>query len=41
MMPLCLAGIGEENTIKKGLNLKDMSLEEMDRIWDEAKSKGL
>lgn len=31
----------EENTIKKGLNLKDMSLEEMDRIWDEAKSKGL
>lgn len=31
----------EENTIKKGLNLKDMSLKEMDAIWDEAKSKGL
>ena len=31
----------EENTIKKGLNLKDMSLEDMDKIWNEAKSKGL
>ncbi len=31
----------EENTIRKGLDLKEMSLAEMDRIWDEAKSKGL
>ncbi|MCQ2143334.1 MAG: nucleoside triphosphate pyrophosphohydrolase [Bacteroidales bacterium] len=31
----------EENTLKKGLSLKDMTLGEMDRIWDEAKSKGL
>ena len=31
----------EEHTIKEGKSLKDMSLEEMDRIWNEAKSKGL
>lgn len=31
----------EENTIKKGLNLKEMSLAEMDAIWDEAKAKGM
>ncbi|MDR1646249.1 MAG: nucleoside triphosphate pyrophosphohydrolase [Tannerellaceae bacterium] len=31
----------EEQTLKKGRPLKDMSLEEMDRIWDEAKAKGL
>lgn len=31
----------EENTIRKGRDLKDMTLTEMDRIWDEAKSKGL
>ena len=31
----------EENTIKQGLNLKDMSLEEMDKYWNEAKKKGL
>ena len=31
----------EENTIRKGLKLTDMTLAEMDRIWDEAKSKGL
>lgn len=31
----------EENTIKQGRNLKDMSLEEMDRYWDEAKKLGL
>lgn len=31
----------EENTIRKGRNLKEMTLSEMDRIWDEAKSKGL
>ena len=31
----------EENTIRKGLNLKDMTLAEMDAVWDEAKSKGL
>jgi len=29
----------EEKTIKKGLDLKDMSLEEMDKYWDEAKLK--
>ena len=31
----------EENTIRKGIKLTDMSLEEMDKIWDEAKEKGL
>lgn len=31
----------EEQTIRKGRNLTDMSLSEMDAIWDEAKSKGL
>ena len=31
----------EEQTIQKGINLKDMTLEEMDAIWDEAKRKGL
>ena len=31
----------EENTIRKGRNLTDMTLAEMDAIWDEAKSKGL
>ncbi|MCF0176460.1 MAG: nucleoside triphosphate pyrophosphohydrolase [Bacteroidales bacterium] len=31
----------EENTLRKGLDLKTMSLAEMDRIWDEAKAKGL
>ena len=31
----------EEQTIRKGRNLTDMSLAEMDRIWDEAKAKGL
>ena len=31
----------EEHTIKEGINLKDMTLEEMDAIWDEAKEKGL
>jgi MazG family protein len=31
----------EEHTIKEGRNLTDMSLAEMDKIWDEAKSKGL
>ena len=31
----------EEHTIKEGKSLKEMSLEEMDRIWNEAKSKGL
>ena len=29
----------EEHTIKEGKNLKDMSLEEMDAIWNEAKKK--
>lgn len=31
----------EENTIKKGLKLKDLTLAEMDAIWDEGKAKGL
>ena len=31
----------EEHTIKEGKNLKEMSLAEMDAIWDEAKKKGL
>ena len=31
----------EDHTIKEGLDLNDMSLEEMDKIWNEAKSKGL
>ena len=31
----------EEHTIKEGKSLKDMTLEEMDAIWNEAKKKGL
>ena len=31
----------EEHTIRQGRNLNDMSLEEMDAIWDEAKAHGL
>ena len=31
----------EENTIRKGRNLTDMTLAEMDSIWDEGKAKGL
>ena len=31
----------EEHTIRQGRNLNDMSLEEMDAIWEEAKAKGL
>ena len=31
----------EENTIRKGRNLTDMTLAEMDAIWDEGKAKGL
>ena len=31
----------EEHTIQEGINLKDMTLEEMDAIWNEAKKKGL
>ncbi|GHT37849.1 nucleoside triphosphate pyrophosphohydrolase [Bacteroidia bacterium] len=31
----------ETHTIQQGLNLKEMSLEEMDKLWDEAKAKGL
>lgn len=27
----------EDNSLKKGKNLKDISLEEMDKLWDEAK----
>lgn len=31
----------EEHTIKAGRNLNDMTLSEMDALWNEAKSKGL
>ena len=31
----------EEQTIRKGRNLTDMTLAEMDAIWDEGKAKGL
>lgn len=31
----------EDHTIKQGRSLKDMTLEEMDAIWNEAKRKGL
>lgn len=31
----------EEHTIKQGKSLKEMTLEEMDRYWDEAKKQGL
>ena len=29
------------NTIKAGRNLNEMTLNEMDELWNEAKSKGL
>lgn len=31
----------EEQTLKEGHSLKEMTLEEMDRLWNEAKAKGL
>lgn len=31
----------EENTLRKGRSLKDMTLAQMDAIWDEAKAKGM
>ena len=31
----------EEHSIRQGRSLKEMSLEEMDTLWDEAKKKGL
>ncbi len=31
----------EENTLKKGIKLTDMTLAQMDEIWDEGKAKGL
>lgn len=31
----------EENTIRKGISMKDMTLAQMDAIWDEGKAKGL
>lgn len=31
----------EENTLKKGVKLTDLTLAEMDAIWDEGKAKGL
>lgn len=30
----------EDHSLKQGKNLKDMSLEEMDKLWDEAKLQG-
>ena len=34
-------GYLEENTIRAGRSLKDMTLAEMDAIWDEGKARGL
>lgn len=34
-------GYLEENTLKKGIKLTDLTLARMDEIWDEGKSKGL
>ena len=34
-------GYLEEQTLRKGLSLKDMTLTEMDAVWDEGKAKGL
>lgn len=34
-------GYLEENTIKKGIRLTDLTLAQMDEIWDEGKAKGL
>lgn len=34
-------GYLEENTIKKGIKLSDLTLSQMDEIWDEGKAKGL
>ena len=34
-------GYVEEHTLMQGRNLKDMSLEDMDALWNEAKKKGL
>lgn len=34
-------GYLENKTISKGISLKDMSLEEMDQIWNEAKKQGM
>ena len=34
-------GYVEEHTLMQGQNLKDMSLEDMDALWNEAKKKGL
>ena len=31
----------EEQTIRKGINLTDLTLQQMDAIWDEGKAKGL
>ena len=31
----------EENTLKKGIKLTDLTLAQMDEIWDEGKAKGL
>jgi XTP/dITP diphosphohydrolase len=31
----------EEQTLRKGVSFKDMTLAQMDAIWDEAKAKGL
>ena len=31
----------EEQTLRKGRDLRSMTLAEMDAVWDEAKAKGL
>ncbi len=31
----------EEHTLRKGLSFKDLSLAQMDAIWEEAKAQGL
>ena len=35
---ICRFNYVEDHTLKKGKNLKDISLEEMDQLWNEAKS---
>lgn len=38
---ICRFTYVEEHSIRQGRSLKDMSLDEMDSLWDEAKKKGL
>jgi XTP/dITP diphosphohydrolase len=34
-------GYVEERTLRQGRNLRDMSLDEMDALWNEAKKLGV